>query len=402
MKGTAGKRCPSIVLLSAVVLVVGNLWGASPAFCGGGGPWPKSSQTAVTPLGHPTIEEKIARLGGVKGDYRFVVFGDQRALADGEWQQLVDHAARISRSDDALMFILDTGDIVDNGSYSDQFAALKEILRPVSHLPYLVGIGNHEKNDNKNPEALENTAAFLEYLDEEFSSSRMYYRKDIGSARFLFMDTSDMIYGDAGEGRGEGMVHGSRAGAQMEWLIDELADCADDPGGATILVMHHPIVQSSKKHRAQSAYLWGHSYAGKTVAEILLDGGVDLILTGHTHTYERFVISDQDRRTMQLVNISGRPRGGLMWLGPLGRLWGGGVTRRAADIAGREGDWLSSRGWEIPSGWSISQADAMRGDESDQIGIFTVEEDGGILLEMAFLDEEAPAGLRRTAAVRIK
>ena len=49
----------------------------------------------------------------------------------------------------------------------------------------------------------------------------------------------------------------------------------------------------------------------------------------------------------------------------------------------------------------ISNVDGLQ-KEADQFGLVTVEKNGGILLEMAFLDEDAPGGLRRTPAVRLK
>jgi predicted MPP superfamily phosphohydrolase len=402
MKVNARTYRPSIALYAIAAALVVFLGAARPASCGGGEPWSNSSEKVVVLLDHPLIETEIERRGAAHDDYRFAVFGDQRALADGEWQELVRHIDRISRSEKDLLFILDTGDIVENGFYSDQFHALAQILRPASHLPYLVGVGNHEKNDNKRPEALENTATFLGYLDPGFSASRMYYRKDIGAARFLFMDTNDFVYGDDGESEMEGIAPAGRAEEQMSWLVAELAACGSDGVRTTIVVMHHPIVQSSKKHRAQSAYLWNLEHEGERLPEILLDGGVDLILAGHTHTYERFVIRGADGAEMHLVNISGRPRGGLMWLGPISGLLGGGVSRRARDVAGMEAEKLTASGWEIPEGWSVLQAEAMLEKEADQFGLVTVEKDGGILLEMAFLDEDAPGGLRRTPAVRLK
>jgi hypothetical protein len=393
------RRAAPVLVVGAVVLGVLALLG--PAALADGDPWEKTSEKPVARLDRPAIEDVIAGRGGVDAGFKFAVFGDQRALADGEWQELVRHIARFSETDPDLLFVLDTGDIVNNGQYSDQFHALEEILEPVSHMPYLVGVGNHEKRNNESREALRNTAAFLDYLDPAFNPDRMYYRKDIGPASFIFMDTNDLVYGDLGEGDGGAVLPGSRAESQMEWLVGELAACAGSGVGAVIVVMHHPFVQSSKKHRAQSISLWNLEFRGETLGEMFLRNGVDIVLAGHTHTFERFEISDGGGASMDLVNISGRPRGGLMWLGPLGKLWGGGVTRKAKDISGEEASWLAEEGWIIPEGWSVTQADAMLEDDADQFAIFTVEDGGGILLETAFLDEDAQDGLRWSPRVRI-
>lgn len=360
-----------------------------------GDPWPGSSERPAETLDHPMVEERAARLDPPPGKgFRFAAFGDQRALADGEWQILMVRVAEEARSDPRLLFMLDTGDIVHRGSHSDQFAMLREILAPAADLPYLVGVGNHEKRNNEDPDARENTALFLAYLDPEFSAGRMYYRKEIGPARFLFLDTSDLVYGDEGE-----TVHpdefpsGSRAAAQMSWLLKELSTHREGPG-PLVVVMHHPFLQTSKKHREHAVWLWNHEHLGRTLADRFLDAGVDLVLSGHTHTYERYSITRDDGAAMEMVNLSGRPRDALLWFGA--------GSRRARDIAGEEGEWLGKRGWENLDRFTIVQEEAMTGVERNQFALVTIEESGGIVLEMRYLNERDPEETIGTAPVRLR
>ncbi len=393
----------SIAFCAAFCAALGLSGPAGSAICGKAEPWPKSSREPVSTLDHPTVEERVEDKGGHVSSYRFAVFGDQRALADGEWQGLIEQIRLLSLRDESLLFVLDTGDIVDDGRHSDQFHALTDILKPVSHLPYLVGVGNHEKDDNQSSSALRNTATFLSYLDGGFSPGRMYYRKDIGPARFLFLDTNDLVYGDEG-GRGQARPPepGSRGAEQIEWLLNELDQLSTDKPALSIAVMHHPILQSSLKHGAQAVSLWNLEIEGRSLARLLFGAGIDVILTGHTHTYERFRVNDSLGSVMHLINISGRPRGGFLWFEGGGFLWMGKISRRAADIAGRERSWLRRSGWRIPEAWSVYQEDAMLEREADQFAVITVEEDGGLLLEIAFLDDSRRWGLRWDPAVRIK
>ena len=75
--------------------------------------WPTRSTGAPAPLDHPTVESLIRDLSApVDRGYRFVVFGDQRALADGEWQQMMGHIGELAKQDPRLLFMIDTGDIV--------------------------------------------------------------------------------------------------------------------------------------------------------------------------------------------------------------------------------------------------------------------------------------------------
>jgi hypothetical protein len=340
-------------------------------------PWRSSSARPPEPLDHPLVESLE-----VDGEYRFAAFGDQRALVE-EWRTMMPHIAGLASEDSRLLFMVDTGDIVKNGSHSDQFWMLRDILSPVNHLPYLVGVGNHEVHDNDGDRR--NAATFLGYLGEDFSPQRMYYRKDIGPARFLFLDTNDLIYGD----RGAGKVF-SRSSEQMQWLIQELDNDTRGPGSTTVAVMHHPFVQSSDKHRDQALQLWNFEYQGQFFPELLLAGGVDIVLTGHTHTYERFIL-ERDQQKMQVVNLSGRP------VGMTAR------SRRAANLGGREKEELLRHNWSRLDDWEISQEESMPADrEADQFAVITVGAAGNVSMKVYFLDDDSETGIRETPSVELK
>jgi hypothetical protein len=356
-------------------------------------PWPRTSSGPVSPLGHPTIESRLqeTQLNPFEG-YRFVVFGDQRALADGEWQEMIDHIANLSRHRSRLLFMIDTGDMVNDGRFKDQFRMLREILSPVSHLPYLVSIGNHEVHYNESEDARTNVVQCLENLDPAFSMDRFYYAKQIGPVRFIFLDTNDFVYGDEGKSGGlSSPPPGSRAEAQMKWLIQELA--SRRPDEKIIVVIHHPFIHSSKKHRRLGRNLWSYNYRGRTLPDILLDGGVDVVLMGHTHTYERFLLERDDER-MWVINVSGRPRTELLFRGE--------GKRRATNIRGKEKKMFAKWGWTGLDGWSITQVEAMTGKSHNQFALISVDEEGELLLEMYFLDDDQPLDLRRDPSVLLK
>lgn len=383
------KASALVVLLAAAIFATGFTWPWERS------PWPKSSETPVRELDFPTIEARVETAPwSIDDGFSFVAFGDQRALADGEWQAIIAPIAALSDSDPRILFVLDTGDIVDDGGYSDQFTMLRQILEPIDHLPYLVGVGNHELDNGRKTSARENTAKFLGYLDDRFSTERMYYRKDIGGTVFLFTDTNDLVYGDFGDNINPAEPKpGSRGKAQLRWLVEQLESEDVTSADNVIVVMHHPFIQSSKEHRKQALALWTMKHEGRSLPHILIDGGVDLILTGHTHTYECFLLEREDGRRMNLVNLSGRPRTSILWRGD-GR-------REARDIAGKEMEWLAEAGWRELEGWRIRQTDAMVDDESNQFGLFSIDDSGGISLEVFFLDDDSPDGVRRGAPVEL-
>ena len=352
------------------------------------GNWTETSHQPVRPLTHPTVESRIrAMTPGPQAGYKFVFFGDQRAAADGEWQTILARVQKLSQADGRVLFMVDGGDIVNDGRFTDQFDYLAEtILQPVRAIPYLVAVGNHEVHEHT-PAARQSVATFLGYLDKDFSSERFYYRKDIGPVRFLFLDSNDMAYDDLHQGR--------RVKAQMDWLAAELGRTVPETP-TTIVVIHHPMIQSSNAHQDNAARLWNMTVAGKQLVDALIDGGVQVVLTGHTHTYERFqVVRKRDGKKLDVINASGRPRPSVLWVGA--------SLRRARDIRGSESAWLTGKGYQGLEQWKITQVDLMqKQDEADQFGLFTVEPGGGLTLEMHFIDAEAPGGFRSAPSVRIR
>lgn len=356
-----------------------------------GNPWPTSSEHSVAPLGPRSLDSRSAAAPGFPDAFRFAAFGDQRALADGEWQELLGRIHDLSRTDPGLLFMIDTGDIVGDGSHSDQFRMLDDILSAAGELPYWVAVGNHEVKNNSSPDARENAADFLSYLDDGFSVDRMYYEKRVGAVRFLFLDTNDLVYGPDGDGNVE-PVPGSRVEAQLEWLEARLAD--PEAVRFTVVSLHHPLVQSSSKHRPQAAALWNTTFRGRSLPDILVDGGVDLVLTGHTHTYETFRVTRSDGRGFVQVNISGRPRNAFLWIGA--------GSRRARDIRDQGTAWFEENGWGDLSGWTLVQEQVMTKDaEADQFCLFSVSGEE-LRFEARFLDPDSPGGTRAGAEVVVR
>jgi hypothetical protein len=395
MNHPGNRSLRSSLVLSLVVAVTAAVapWGAAVA----GEGWPTTSREPVAPLDHPLIESSFPRAGSggeerpaVPATLRFVTFGDQRALADGEWQRLIREIAALEEKEGSFTFVLDTGDIVENGSHSDQFSRLRTILAPLAHSPYLVAAGNHELHDNRTREARENTARFLSYLDPALAEGRYYYRKDVGSIRLLFLDTNELVYGVKGKRKEcpATIEPKTPAGRQFAWLTSQLADRATS-ATRIVVILHHPFVQSSEKHRPQARSLWNATYRGRRLADILADAGVDLVLTGHTHTYERFRLTRDDGRTFSLVNFSGRPRNSFLWFGA--------KARRARDIRGEESESLQDWGWTDLERWRIEQEEVMlKGEEANQFGVIEIAPDGEIRLETFFVEKGEKVAPRRT------
>ncbi len=329
----------------------------------------------VAPLGHPTIEQRVQALGmSPDQGFEFVVFGDQKNLWKNDFPVLLEQVRR-EMSSGNLLFMLDTGDIVDNGSRSAQFETLRGFLDGVPDLPYLVGVGNHElqpKSRNAaRARAHQNTADFL---GDAYAVDRMYFSRQIGPVRLIFLNTNDLPGVYPALYRRDSETE-ARATAQLRWLEEELQREVHP----TVVLSHHALVQSPGKHRGHANALWNHAYTehgGRTLPELLIDGGVDVVLSGHVHSYEVFELERAGRR-MWSINASGRPTG----------LWRPG-TRMPNDWQGREHERLLDEGFETRlEQWDITQLAFMTDDtKRDQFALFAVDADGNLRIDLRDLN----------------
>ena len=330
--------------------------------------WPRSSTVPVPRLAHPAFDTATA---GLQPPFRFAVFGDQKGLAkSGEWGALLRDLRSL---DPPPTFLLDTGDIVENGVHRDQFVQLEQILSVVSDLPYLLAVGNHEI-DEDDEAAKGNVVEFLgEVIGRDaFRVDKLYYVKTVGSLRLLMLDSNDLVYPERGACT-ERYPAGDRGAQQLRWLVDELANPWD---GHTVVALHHTFVLSATKHEDHARCLWNGAYAAhgdRTLPEILIDGGVDLVLTGHTHTYEVIRVS-RGGRSMLSVNLSGKSGG----------------SRRARPVSDPMRA-FAARGWDM-SGWEgVSQGAVMpSGSMVNQFGLVTVTADGALECVIHHVDDPRP------------
>lgn len=300
-----------------------------------------------------------AATADVEAPFRFAVFGDQKGLAkNGEWTALLE---QIQALDPRPLFLVDTGDIVQNGVYRDQFVQLQEILSVVDGLPYLLAVGNHEI-DHDDPEARGHVVEFLGDVigRDVFRPDRLYYRKTVGALRLLMLDSNALIYPEIGGCRG-GYAVGDRAAEQLAWLVDEL----ERPWtGRTVVGLHHTVILSATKHEGHARCLWNGAYAAhgdRTLPQILIDGGVDVLVSGHTHTYEVLRLT-RGGRSMLSVNVSGTSGG----------------SRRARPLDDPMTR-FADRGWDL-SGWDdVSQGAVMPSNRMvNQFALVTMTASGAL------------------------
>ena len=83
---------------------------------------------------------------------------------------------------------------------------------------------------------------------------------------------------------------------QSQWLR---ADLGASRSRCTIAYWHHPVFSSGPN---------GNDTHMRDVWRILYEAGVDVIVNGHDHLYERFAPQDPDGRVDSTPGIRGAPR----------------------------------------------------------------------------------------------
>ena len=147
------------------------------------------------------------------------------------------------------------GDVYNKGTYTEflnwygtdnRFGQFRSITNPV--------VGNHEYENGVAP-------GYFDYWDNVPS----YYSYDAGGWHFIALN-SNTTY-----------EPGTPQSPQYQWLQQDLAA---HPQTCTIVYYHHPFFNIGPEGPAQSmANIWS----------LLAQSGVDIVLTGHDHTYQRWV-----------------------------------------------------------------------------------------------------------------
>lgn len=128
-------------------------------------------------------------------------------------------------------------------------------------------VGNHEYRSS-------GAVPYFEYFGAAAGEAgKGYYSYDIGQWHVVVLNTDCAHAGGCGPGS-----------AQHRWLRDDLAA---HPRPCTVAYGHHPRF-SSGKHGAKKSMF--------PVFETLYEHGVELLLSGHDHHYERFAPQDPNGR----------------------------------------------------------------------------------------------------------
>ncbi|HCM59602.1 MAG TPA: metallophosphoesterase [Bacteroidales bacterium] len=225
----------------------------------------------------------------------FLYFGDSQLGSKSLYARVIRQAYR--QTPDARLMIF-AGDLVDGGSgstlHDDEWGDWHAAAGfTVSEVPVMPTPGNHEYYDpavrgkrdlnrywragftlpENGPEGVEETA----------------YSVDYQGVRFIIVNSDEMVRNE------------SLANAQAEWVEGLLRN---NPCKWTVVVFHHPVYSTSARR--------DNKVIRESLKPLFDRYGVDLVLTGHDHTYARGMIvpDSADMKvktagTVYVVSVSG-------------------------------------------------------------------------------------------------
>jgi len=217
--------------------------------------------------------------------FRFTSFGDQGTPVAGDglsspWSgYVVDQVEKLEP-----LFHLLNGDLCYANVSPDRVAAWSHFFenntRSARNRPWMPAAGNHENERGNGPHgfAAYQTRFWLPTNGQAAELSGLWYAFTVGSVRVVCLNNDDVCYQDGGDS----YVRGYSGGAQRAWLEATLAESRRRPDIDWIVVCMHQVVISSANH------FNGCDRGIREEFVPLFDRyGVDLVVCGHEHHYER-------------------------------------------------------------------------------------------------------------------
>jgi 3',5'-cyclic AMP phosphodiesterase CpdA len=225
---------------------------------------------------------------------RFTSFGDQSTpalakLPDGRYA--TDNIGSPAAADMTLaverlapLFNLVNGDLCYANLAQDRIRTwsnwFENNTRSARYRPWMPAAGNHENELGNGPVGF---GAYQTYfaLPDSGSSPQLrglWYSFTAGSVRVISLNNDDVAFQDGGNF----YVHGYSGGEQKRWLAAELAAAHHDPDIDWVVVCMHQVAISTAA-KANGADLG----IREEWLPLFDQYGVDLVLCGHEHHYER-------------------------------------------------------------------------------------------------------------------
>ncbi len=217
-----------------------------------------------------SVEQTFKTKKSKDAPIKFLVYGDNRS-----YPKVHENLVKMMAKENADL-ILNVGDVVTTGS--NQMEWVDEYFYPLRHvsgsIPTYISIGNHEYGGYWGKRVVPPFEKYVNNPLNSTGSTEYFYSVDYGNTHFIFIDPNKAELPE-----GHGLAVGSQ---QYNWFVEDLKK-AKETSEWIMVFMHQPPYSEA----------WsGGPYDGETalrkdVVPIMEANEVDIVLSGHTHDYER-------------------------------------------------------------------------------------------------------------------
>ncbi len=234
-------------------------------------------------------------------EYRFLAVGDVRTHPD-DWRRV---AQRMHENEPEALFVVGTGDYPSDGRQYDQW--ITQFFDPgrdmLARLPIWPAIGNHERTRQyvsaPPPDAVIEEEESHYFSLFELPGNERWYRVDYQYLTLLVIDSNSKM--EPGH-------------EQYEWVREQLRSPRKR---FTLAAFHHdPITSGPHGRRLEDGTFreWPVDQARRFLMPLFEMYGVDLVLNGHDHLYERsqvngvyYVVTGGGGAPLYAINESENP-----------------------------------------------------------------------------------------------
>lgn len=223
----------------------------------------KEAQNWSTPVSFTVKNEETS-------GFTFINVNDSQGMIQSDYETYLNTLEQAKQQFAGAAFVLHAGDFVDDGSNEDYWTwALDGVSPSVSYVP---AAGNHEAKSEVKGVTDQNAVVSHfriqnQDVPQQDTGTGIYYSYTYGNATFIVLNTNDVT------------ADGYLSDAQYDWAYDKAKNAQTD----WKIILMHKSPYSNGPHAGDEDVV----AIRKQINTLAADCGIDLVLSGHDHVYNR-------------------------------------------------------------------------------------------------------------------